>query len=228
MFFSFNSKAFLLLAIAFGVIALVGAAEWHFPNNHEGYAPEQPIEYSHRLHAGELQIDCLYCHYGARTSRHASIPPADLCLNCHQTVTASFDATREEREAAASEERDEKLIVSDELKKLYDALGLEPDETGNMVQVRDPRPVEWVRVHNLPDFVYFDHSVHVARDLACEECHGPVVAMERMRQEKDLSMGWCVECHRTKPADPSDALADFDGMERERKHVSTDCAVCHY
>jgi hypothetical protein len=213
-----NAKIMALLMLLLSAVVLARTADVRLPGNHEGYEPTQPIAYSHRLHAGELRIDCQYCHYGAESSRHAGIPSASVCMNCHRTVTAGLDALLLERERAQAEGRDPERIVSAELRKLYDAVGLDEDlePTG-----APGRPIEWVRVHNLPDFVYFDHRVHVARGLACETCHGPVQSMERMRQFSSLSMGWCVTCHRDSP-DVAPAAGDAPG------HASIDCSVCHY
>jgi len=173
------------------------------------------IHFAHRLHAGELSIDCRYCHFGAWESRHAGIPPASVCMNCHASVSAGFDAQMAERAAAVAESRDPRRVVSPEIAKLYAALGL--DET--LTQQSAPTPIPWVRVHDLPDFTWFDHRVHVARAIACETCHGPVQSMERIRQVSSLSMGWCVDCHRASAAEPGGNSA---------QHVSTDCSACHF
>ena len=220
-----NAKIMALFMLLLGAVVLARASEVRLPGNHEGYAPEQPIAYSHRLHAGELQIDCQYCHYGAESSRHAGIPSASICMNCHATVTAGLDAVLEERSRAEQAGREPARIVSDELRKLYDAVGLDEElqPTGEAGS-----PIEWVRVHNMPDFVYFDHRVHVARGLACETCHGPVQSMDRVRQFSDLSMGWCVDCHRANPADPGRGATTGSADLSAREHVSTDCAACHY
>lgn len=212
-----SAWVFLACLALFGLVVVAQSAEVHLPGNHEGYEPEQPIAYSHRLHAGELGIDCQYCHSGARSSRHAGIPPASLCMNCHQSVTAGFDDVLQERVQAELEGREPAAPVSDELRKLYDHLGLGEDLSPD--HEATPTPVEWVRVHNLPDFVHFDHSVHVARGVDCRNCHGEVAAMERVRQTSTLSMGWCMDCHRRTPA-----RADDDGGE----HVTIDCAACHF
>lgn len=215
-------------AVCAGCVLVLGAgvilaeSRVRLPGDHQGYEPEQPIRFSHRIHAGELSIDCRFCHHRAESSRHAGIPNADLCMGCHTNVTAAFDAVLQEKKAAESEGREPRRVVSPELRKLYDAVGLgddlKPDPT------RTPRPVEWVRVHQLPDHAYFDHRVHVARDLACELCHGPVRSMERIRQESDLSMGWCIDCHRRQPREPDALRTPAEGGA----HVSIDCARCHY
>ena len=222
---SLNLWIFGLCGLLLGGAVVLSSADPRLPGNNRGYAPEQPIAFSHRLHVGELQMECLYCHYGARTSRHAGVPPASLCMNCHRSVTAGFDELHAERQLALEEERDPRLQVSPELRKLYDALGLGPDLEPMPDAV--PRPIEWVRVHNLPDFVYFDHRVHVARDIACETCHGPVQSMERMRQESSLSMGWCLDCHRSSAADVPDNGGAPLAAPRGPHHVSTDCTICH-
>jgi hypothetical protein len=225
---------------------LVGGAAALFPGglrgvgNHAGFAPAQPIAFSHRLHAGELEIQCLYCHGGAERSRHAGIPEASLCMNCHRLVTAPRDSVLEEQIAAKAAGREPRPIVSAELAKLYGALGLDSKLEPDPALV--PRPIEWTRVHRLPDFVYFDHRPHVLRGLACETCHGPVQSMERVRQESDLSMGWCVNCHRQYGVEPSAAVGSavttsspegVTGLESEPPSVrpvpvSTDCASCHF
>ena len=214
-----NAKLLGLFMLVIGALILGSTAEVHLPGNHEGYEPEQPIAFSHRLHAGELKMDCQYCHYAAESSRHAGIPPASICMNCHATVTAGFDAVLQERENAKAQGRDPVRIVSPALAELYRSVGLDEqlEPTGD-----GGAPIAWSRVHNLPDFVYFDHRVHVARGLACEVCHGPVQSMERMRQFSSLSMGWCVDCHRSQPAVAGSGVAD------QGRHVSTDCAACHY
>lgn len=211
-----NAKILMLFMLGMGLIVLARATDVHLPGDNQGYAPAQPIAYSHRLHAGELRIDCQYCHYGAERSRHAGIPSASVCMNCHATVTASFDVVLQERERAEASGEEPQRIISPELRKLYDAVGLDED----LEPTGEPgTPIEWVRVHNIPDFVYFDHRVHVARGLACETCHGPVGSMERIEQFSSLSMGWCVDCHRQNPSTPGGPLQD---------HASTDCAACHY
>ncbi len=162
----------------------------------QGYSPAQPIAFSHRLHAGENQIACLYCHYGARTSRHAGIPSASVCMNCHDLL---------EKQTA-------------EIERIREAVQLQ-------------RPLlAWVKVHNLPDYVYFNHSRHVGAGVACQRCHGRIEEMERVAQAMPLTMGWCLECHRENAGVPTGTF------QRAAAHLSEvpahgpglDCANCHY
>ena len=176
------------------------------PGNHQGYSPDQPIAYSHRLHAGELGIDCTYCHTGAEKGRHAGIPAAGICMNCHRIVTAPRVDVLAEAEQAKTDERKVRPVISPEIRKLYTALGLDDERKPD--PNRQTEPIEWVAVHKLPDFVAFDHRSHVAADVACQTCHGPVESMERMRQHSTLLMGWCVNCHRERQA-------------------TLDCGACH-
>ncbi len=188
------------------------------PGDHQGYEPTQPIAFSHRLHAGELQVQCLYCHSGAEKSRHAGIPAVGTCVNCHRFVTAPFGAVREEDELATKEARKPRLIVSPELQKLYDAMAVNPDGMLPFAG-RTPAPIKWTKVHNVPDFVYFDHRAHVVSGVSCQQCHGAVETMERIRQVETLSMGWCVNCHRQ---------VNQTGVAGRSVHASIDCATCHY
>lgn len=137
---------------------------WYYasPKNLQvGYAPEQPIDYSHKLHAGELGIDCRYCHASVERSQEAMVPPTDTCMGCHSVV-----------------KKDSPKLAA--LRDSWDSGG----------------PVHWVRVHKLPDHVYFDHSAHLAAGVGCVSCHGRIDQMEVVRLEEPISMGWCLECHR--------------------------------
>lgn len=216
----YRRLATLLLSVALGFALLTLApdlAGLRLPGNHQGFEPVQPIAYSHRLHAGELAIPCVYCHSGTERSRSAGIPAASTCMNCHRFVTAARSAVRAEEKLAEKEKRKPRRVVSAELAKLYEALGLGDDLRPDPRRAR--RPIEWIRVHKLPDFVAFDHRPHVASGVACQTCHGPVETMERMRQVESLSMGWCVSCHRTRVADPAAGRLVVG---------SIDCARCHY
>ena len=208
----------LLIGLCLGLSLLASAmATWRMPDNQQGYAPEQPSAYSHRLHAGDLQIDCQFCHSAASSSRHAGIPSSDACMKCHRYVTAPFDQMQHEMRMADEEGRKAKTIVSPELQKLYDYLAL--DENFEQIQGAEPKAIPWVRVHNLPDFACFNHQAHVGAGVACQTCHGPVESMERVRQYATLSMGWCVNCHRD---------AAHDGIDGHAVDATTDCSVCHH
>jgi len=206
----------LLAGLGVSMIALANhLRKYPSPGNQEGYAPQQPIAFSHKQHAGELGISCVYCHYNAAKSPHAGIPPAKLCMNCHRDVTASWDTIKAEKENAKREDRPEHPQVSKELRKLYDALGLDDklkEKTGKELQ-----PIHWVKVHNLPQYTRFDHRAHVSAGVRCQDCHGPVETMEVIRQSSSLSMGWCVKCHK-----------DHKEIEGKKVSPSTDCAACHY
>jgi len=208
----------LLIGLCFGLISLgAGMSRWRLPDHEQGYAPTQPIDYSHRLHAGELGIDCMFCHSAADKSRHAGIPSGDVCMKCHKFVTSSFEVLQDEMNKADEEKRKPRQIVSAELRKLYDSLGL--DETLQPGERATPKSVPWVRVHNLPDHVHFDHRAHVAAGVTCQKCHGPVESMQRMEQFESLTMGWCVNCHRE---------STKTGINGQAVDAKTDCAVCHY
>ncbi|AWW00056.1 c-type cytochrome [Arcticibacterium luteifluviistationis] len=171
---------------------------------HQGYAPTQPIPFSHKLHAGDMEIDCSYCHTGVYKGKQAGIPSASICMNCHNTIKQG----------------------SPEIQKIYTAL--ETDQ-----------PIEWVRVHNLPDLAYFNHSQHTnVAGLDCENCHGEVNTMEVVEQRHTLTMGWCIDCHRqtdvnSKGNEYYDKLVEahdatsVGGMKVE-DIGGLECARCHY
>lgn len=178
-----------------------------------GYQPVQPIPYSHAVHAGEMGMDCRYCHSTVWESAHASVPPTQTCMGCHTNIRPES----------------EKLVA---LKNSFN--------TG--------RPIEWVKVHDLPDYAYFDHSAHVNRGVGCISCHGRVDRMEVVWQVQPLSMSWCLDCHRaperhlrpldritdmewtseTDPYDPKPQLVrGLELKEQMKIHPSTDCSTCH-
>jgi hypothetical protein len=208
----------LLAGLLFSGLALgPQLAAVRLPANQQGYEPAQPIAFSHRLHAGEMQIPCLYCHSAAERSRHAGVPAASTCMNCHQFVTAPLGALRAEDEQAKREGRRPQAVVSPELRKLYAALALDARLQPDAGQ--EPNPIAWIKVHSLPDYVYFDHRAHVGAGVACQQCHGAVETMERVRQDASLTMGSCVNCHRE---------ANRLGIGGRPVRASTDCATCHY
>ncbi len=205
----------LLAGLASSLLVLAARLNGsHLPGNQQGYAPVQPIAFSHQMHAGQLHINCLYCHYDAQRSSHAGMPATSTCMNCHRFVTTSSEAMRAEAEQAQQAGQPPRRLVSEEMRKLYDALGL--DDQLQPDPRKQPRPMAWVKVHNLPAYTRFDHRAHVNAGVECTSCHGPVEAMDRVEQVKDLSMGWCVNCHRE---------------QRETVHklaTATDCATCHH
>lgn len=208
----------ILIALVMGVVVLAQGATLRLTGVDTGYEPAQPIAYSHRLHAGELQIPCQYCHYGAERSRHAGIPPTSVCMNCHRFVTALQDQVKAEQALAQREGRQPVQVTSAEIQKIYDALGL--DSNGQPDPNKRQHAIRWKQVHHVPDFVYFDHRRHVAANVQCQTCHGQIQTMERVSQFADLTMGWCLNCHRT-----NNVKASRGGNARP---ASTDCAACHY
>ena len=181
---------------------------WFSPSHLEvGYQPEQPIPYSHQLHAGELGIDCRYCHYNVEQAAHANIPSAELCLNCHNHIKTDNEQIKK-------------------IKEHYDT----------------DTPIDWVTVHMLPDYAYFNHSRHVNSGVSCVQCHGRVDQMEVVRQAEPLSMVWCLECHRN-PEDyvwPKDKVTELWWEPEEDQAVmgkrlveeyhlnpKVQCSVCH-
>ena len=168
--------------LLFNVVAALGLGVfifwyWLSPKNLEvGYQPSQPVNYSHQLHAGQLNIDCRYCHYTVEEAAHAAIPPTEVCMNCHTLVKTN----------------------STEVKKVINSF-------------ENDMPIEWVKVHALPDYAYFNHSRHVNAGVSCVECHGRVDQMGVVYQAKSLSMGWCLECHRNPAASlrPKELVTDL-------------------
>ena len=154
----------------------------------QGYAPVQPIHYSHKIHAGDNKIDCKFCHSSARKSKHSGIPSLNVCMNCHKNI-ADYNG-EEDLENGYTKD-----FYTGEIKKLYKAVGWDEE---NQAYTGETEPVKWTRIHNLPDFAYFNHSQHVTvAGVECQKCHGPVEEMEIMSQFAPLTMGWCIDCHRT-------------------------------
>ena len=154
----------------------------------QGYEPIQPIHYSHKIHAGENGIDCKYCHSSARVSKHSGIPSLNVCMNCHKNI-AEFQGSKDSTYVEYTKE-----FYTGEIQKLYDAVGW---DKAAQKYTGKTKPVKWVRIHNLPDFVYFNHSQHVTvGGIECQKCHGEVQTYEVMKQAQPLTMGWCINCHR--------------------------------
>ncbi len=153
----------------------------------KNYQPEQPIMYSHKVHAGINQVNCLYCHGGAQDSKHASIPSLNVCMNCHMAIN-EYKGPKFYTEEGAE------VDGTAQIKKLYEYAGFTPGKPWDPSQAK---PIEWVKIHNLPDHVYFNHSQHIkAGKVQCQTCHGEITNMDEVKQFADLSMGWCINCHR--------------------------------
>jgi len=165
-----DSKKIILGITVVVVLSAVGFVLnfWWNLGNGVGYSPAQPIPFSHKIHAGDNRIPCLYCHVNADKGQHASVPSMNVCMNCHSVVK----------------------VDSPYIQKLRDMY-----EKG--------QPMEWIKVHDQPDFVYFNHRPHIAKGIACESCHGDVKDMSRITQVKPLNMGFCLDCHRQKGAPTS-------------------------
>ena len=207
-----KSNAFLgVVAFVFTAILLKSALDGVFTVGvQQGYQPTQPIAFSHKIHAGQYEIDCNYCHTGVRLSKSANIPSPNICMNCHSAISNVAGKTG----------------VSPEIQKIYNAV-----ETNT--------PIEWVRIHNLPDLAYFNHSQHVAvGEIECQTCHGPIQEMDVVSQYAPLTMGWCINCHRetdvnTKGNEYYDKLVKLHGETSKDPMKVEDmggleCSKCHY
>jgi len=186
----------------------------------QNYQPEQPIAFSHKIHAGENGIDCNYCHHTARSSKHAGIPSVNVCMNCHTYINEGATTGKEE------------------INKIYAAVGFDP-ATRTYIPDYEPQPVEWVRVHNLPDLAYFNHAQHVnVAGVECKTCHGPIEEMDEVYQHSKLTMGWCINCHRETEIDTENPyyhdlhdkwLDKYHGEEITVDMIGgLECAKCHY
>jgi len=189
----------------------------------KGYAPVQPINYSHELHAGKYKINCQYCHSSADKGKQASIPSASTCMNCHAYVKAKEKYNGN---------------VSPEIQKIYNAVGYDA-KNGTYIAGFKQQPIKWVRIHNLPDHAYFNHAQHVKiGKVECQACHGPIETMKVVSQQRSLQMGWCINCHREAKVD----VANNDYYEKLHKDLKAsnkdfitvaqngglECAKCHY
>jgi mono/diheme cytochrome c family protein len=199
------------------------------------YQPEQPIYYSHKVHAGVNQINCLYCHNGAQEGKHSNIPSVNVCMNCHMSIN-EYKGEKMYREDGTE------VNGTAEIQKLYKYAGFEP---GKPWDASKAKPIEWIKIHNLPDHVYFNHSQHVkAGKVECQTCHGEIQKMGEVKQFSDLSMGWCINCHRETKVQFKDngfysiyekyhaelkngKLDSTKGITVE-KIGGTECQKCHY
>ena len=156
----------------------------------KNYQPVQPIYYSHKVHAGINQISCLYCHGNAWESKHAAIPSVNVCMNCHKNINEYAKGPK------LYDDDGKEINGTAEIQKLYDYAGFDP-KNANAWDPSKAKPIEWVKIHNLPDHVYFNHSQHIrAGNVQCQTCHGEITAMDEVKQFSELSMGWCINCHR--------------------------------
>jgi len=208
IFPQWTNRVPLYLVVGLGVVA--SAFIWYYfsPEYTDvGYQPVQPVPYSHKLHAGDLEIDCRYCHAQVEVAAVASVPPTQVCMNCHALV-----------------KRDSPLIAP------------------IVASAADDRPMRWVRVHQVPEYAYFNHGVHVRAGVGCQSCHGDVRSMEVVVQMKPLSMGWCLDCHRRpdndlRPLDeitntswsPPKDQAELAAQYIAERHIAPpeDCTGCH-
>lgn len=200
---------YALVGASLGTAFAVGGG-WYFlaPEFTDvGYQPVQPVPFSHRLHVGELQIDCRYCHSAVEEAAVASIPPTQTCMNCHKLVARESEKLTPVRDSAAEGKR-----------------------------------LRWIRVHKLPEYVYFDHSLHIRAQIGCSSCHGSIAEMDEIRQVEPLSMGWCLDCHRDpyRHVRPAERITDTTWESPEGVSVAnqgiavaitlnppTDCSGCH-
>jgi cytochrome c551/c552 len=231
--------AFIIIAVfIFGGYLVVTAAIG--TGRQQGYQPEQPIFYSHRVHAGINQISCLYCHSNAMDSRHATVPPLNVCMNCHAAINDYTKGPKLFREDGSE------VDGTAEIQKLYAHVGYDPKTS-----TYDPSkatPIEWVKIHNLPDHVFFSHAQHTkAGQVQCQTCHGPITEMDEVKQFATLGMGWCINCHRSTKVNFGDSSGNggnkfysiYNRFHQDLKTGAmdsvtveniggTECQKCHY
>ncbi|MEJ7611650.1 MAG: c-type cytochrome [Ferruginibacter sp.] len=245
----YRNKTYLMM----GVLILFGIGGYYSINAAMGlgrqkdYQPVQPIYYSHKVHAGTNQISCLYCHGGAQDSKQASIPSVNVCMNCHVAI-------KEYKGEAITREDGTSVNGTAEIQKLYAYAGwnpekkeYNPDNNGDGVP-DGAHPIEWIKIHNLPDHVYFNHSQHIkVGKQQCQTCHGNIQEMPEVKQFTDLSMGWCINCHRESKVDfynKDDSSGNKFYSIYEKFHADlknhkmdsvtvesiggTECQKCHY
>lgn len=213
--------AFVVLALLI-TLSTFGYMDLWNTGVQQGYQPVQPIKFSHQLHAGTNQIECQYCHSGAWKSKNATIPSLNVCMNCHKYVQATEKYDGE---------------ISPEISKIYAALDYNPEtqQYGN-----NTRPIEWVRIHNLPDLAYFNHSQHVkVAGIECQKCHGEIQEMEEVYQYSPLTMKWCINCHKETEVNSKGnayydkVIAAHEQIKKGEKVTAAvlgglECGKCHY
>jgi cytochrome c2 len=247
--YSFVGKGILIIL---GIFAAYGVWNWMmWIGVYKGYKPEQPIYFSHKIHAGENKIDCQLCHSGAKYGKVSEIPSMNVCMNCHRMIS--------EYNGKYMEQGKDKAFYDGEIQKIYQHTGWDP---ATQQYTGKTQPVEWVRIHNMPDFVYFNHSQHVVAgeqaiinsfnkknpndqiDVVCKACHGKIDTMNVVQMANDFTMGWCIECHRTTEVDMNNGYNKeyFKNLHEKLKKqyprsegkITVDaiggieCAKCHY
>ena len=231
---SYITLVILVLFVVGGYYLVQGAIGLGRTKN---YQPEQPIFYSHKVHAGINQVSCLYCHGGAWESKHASVPSLNVCMNCHAAINEYSGKEKLYREDG------EEVDGTQEIQKLYSYTGYDP-KAGKYTQ--PGKPIQWIKIHNLPDHVFFSHAQHIrAGKVQCQTCHGPIQEMNEVKQFAELSMGWCINCHRTTKVDFPDSTGNngnkfYSIYEKFHKDIKagdsitvekiggTECQKCHY
>ena len=231
----YRNKAYIAI---FAILLFLGGGYLTFQGaqglgRSQNYQPEQPIYYSHTVHAGVNQISCLYCHGGAQESKHANIPSVNVCMNCHMGINEYAKGPKIYREDGTE------VDGTAEIQKLYKFAGWNPD---TKQYSGEGKPIEWIRIHNLPDHVYFNHAQHVnAGKQQCQTCHGEIQKMDEVYQFSDLSMGWCVNCHRETKVQFTDNkfYSIYEKFHEDMKNNKldsvtvekiggTECQKCHY
>ena len=219
-----------VLALLF--LSFLSVAMWNSATSlgrQQGYAPEQPIAFSHKVHAGINKIDCKYCHVGAERGKAAVIPSLSVCMNCHYNIQG----------VTGTDPNYPKAVYDKEIAKIYSYIGFNAE---SLKYESEPKPIEWTKIHNLPDHVYFNHSQHVkVAGLECQTCHGQIQEMDVVQQMENLSMGWCVNCHRNtnvnfttnefyKPYEVLHEKIKNGEMESVKAEDigATECQKCHY
>lgn len=237
--------------VVLGIFAAYGIWNWlMWVGVYKGYKPEQPIYFSHKIHAGENKIDCQLCHSSAKYGKVSEVPSMNVCMNCHKMIS--------EYKGKYIEPGKDKAFYDGEIQKIYSAVGWDP---ASQQYTGKTQPVEWTRIHNMPDFVYFNHAQHVVAgenaiitsfnkknpeakiDVVCKACHGQIDTMNVVQMANDFTMGWCIECHRTTEVDMTNGYNKeyFKNLhEKLKKQYGSgtkvtvaaigglECGKCHY
>ncbi|WP_185858781.1 c-type cytochrome [Blattabacterium cuenoti] len=236
-----KKEKWYILSCFIGFFSLIGIyGIWNFLMKidvNKGYKPEQPIYFSHKIHSDINGIDCQYCHSSAKEGKVSSIPSTNVCMNCHITIN-EYNGDYLEKGKNRNE-------YNEEIQKIYYAIGWDPKKRKYS---KKTNPIQWIRIHNMPDFVYFDHSQHVISgknmikklkkvNLVCNACHGEVQKMDQVEMSNDFTMEWCISCHKNVEIDISNQYYKtyfHKKIKKENKKITvdmiggTECAKCHY